>query len=82
MLPFFAAGVSVFQSLLDLTIAAPDQTPGVPTGAPDGSLATMIAIVATLIFAGIAWAVGLMWNWRRFLGPLFVVLGCLHLGDD
>ena len=72
MLPFFAAGVSVFQSLLDLTIAAPDQTPGVPTGAPDGSLATMIAIVATLIFAGIAWAVGLMWNWRRFLGPLLL----------
>ena len=70
MMPFFAAGVSIIQPLLDLTIAAPDQTPGVPTGAPDGTFATLIALVVTLVFAGAAWGLGLAWNWRRFIGPL------------
>ena len=72
MLPFYAAGVSIVQSLIGLTIAAPDGTLGVATGAPDGAAAMMIAIVATLIFAAVAWTLGFVWNWRRFLGPLLL----------
>ena len=64
--PFYAAGIALFQDLLGLTLAAVEGTPGVPTGAPDGSTATAVAAIFTLLVFAIGVGIGAWWNWRRF----------------
>lgn len=64
--PFYVAGIALFQDLLGLTLAAVEGTPGVVTGAPDGSTATTVAAVLTLAVFGVGVAIGAWWNWRRF----------------
>ncbi len=64
--PFYAAGIAVFQSLFGLTLAAVEGTPGVVTGAPDGTASTAVAAFVTLFTFGIAVVIGAWWNWRRF----------------
>ena len=64
--PFYVAGIALFQDLLGLTLAAVEGTPGVVTGAPDGSTATAVAAILTLSVFGIGVAIGAWWNWRRF----------------
>ena len=64
--PFYVAGIALFQDLFGLTLAAVEGTPGVVTGAPDGSTATAVAAVLTLAVFGVGVAIGAWWNWRRF----------------
>ena len=64
--PFYAAGIAIFQDLVGLTLAAVEGTPGVVTGAPDGSTATAVAAVITLLVFAVGVAIGAWWNWRRF----------------
>lgn len=64
--PFYVAGIALFQDLFGLTLAAVEGTPGVVTGAPDGSTATAVAAVLTLLVFGVGVAIGAWWNWRRF----------------
>ena len=64
--PFYAAGIAMFQDLVGLTLAAVEGTPGVVTGAPDGTVATAVAAIITLIALAIGVGMGAMWNWRRF----------------
>ncbi len=64
--PFYVAGIALFQDLFGLTLAAVEGTPGVVTGAPDGSTATAVAAVLTLGVFGVGVAIGAWWNWRRF----------------
>ena len=64
--PFYAAGIGLFQDLLGLTLAAVEGTPGVPTGAPDGSMATAVAAIFTLLVFAVGVGIGAWWNWRRF----------------
>ena len=74
--PFYAAGIGLFQDLLGLTLAAVEGTPGVPTGAPDGSMATAVAAIFTS-----ARVRG--WSGDRGLVELASFLGCTcdFLGD-
>ena len=64
--PFYVAGIALFQDLFGLTLAAVEGTPGLATGAPDGSTATAVAAVLTLAVFGVGVAIGAWWNWRRF----------------
>ena len=64
--PFYVAGIALFQDLFGLTLAAVEGTPGVVTGAPDGSTATAVAAVLTLAVFGVGIGIGAWWNWRRF----------------
>ena len=64
--PFYVAGIALFQDLFGLTLAAVEGTPNVATGAPDGSTATAVAAVLTLLVFGVGVAIGAWWNWRRF----------------
>ncbi len=64
--PFYVAGIALFQDLFGLTLAAVEGTPGLATGAPDGSTATAVAAVLTLGVFGVGVAIGAWWNWRRF----------------
>ncbi len=64
--PFYAAGIAIFQDVVGLTLAAVEGTPGVVTGAPDGSTATAVAAVITLLVFGVGVGIGAWWNWRRF----------------
>ena len=64
--PFFAAGIALFQDLFGLTLAAVEGTPGVVTGAPDGTAGTAVAAAITLVILVGGIVVGAWWNWRRF----------------
>ena len=64
--PFYAVSIAIFQDLFGLTLAAVEGTPGVVTGAPDGSTATAVAAGFTLLVFGVGVAIGAWWNWRRF----------------
>ena len=65
-MPFYAAGIALFQDIVGLTLAAVEGTPGVATGAPDGATATAVAAVVTLLVFGVGVAIGAWWDWRRF----------------
>ncbi len=73
--PFYAVSVGLFQDLIGLTLAAHEGTPGVPTGAPDGTTARIVAGVLTLIVFGVGVGIGALWNWKRFWVPLAIFWG-------
>ena len=80
--PFYAVSIAIFQDLFGLTLAAVEGTPGVVTGAPDGSTATAVAAGFTLLVFGVGVAIGAWWNWRRFWVALAIFLGDLCRGHD
>ncbi len=72
LLPFAAPLMSVFQSFMGLTLAAHEGTPNVAVGAPDGTVAYVTAIAATLILFAIGTSIGFLVLGRRFLVLLAV----------
>lgn len=67
VLPLLAAGISVFQNILGVTLAAEDGLPGIPTGSPDGAgWNVAIGVSAALLAASLL--VGWYWKRRVFLG--------------
>lgn len=65
-LPMFGAGLAIFQDGLNITLAAKEGTPGVATGAPQGT-GMFVAGLITFILIGVSMAVGLMWRRRVWL---------------
>ena len=63
-LPVLAAGVSIFQNMIGITLAAEDGTPGVPTGSPNGAGWT-VATGVSITFLIASLAVG--WAWKRHI---------------
>ena len=67
VLPLLAAAVAIFQSTFNVTLAAQDGLPGVPTGSPDGAgWPIAIGITSALLAASLLFG----WYWKRrvFLG--------------
>lgn len=65
-LPMFGAGVALLQDGLSITLAAKDGTPGVATGAPEGT-GMFVAGLITFVLIGLSMAVGLMWSRKVWL---------------
>ncbi|MBN4064219.1 TIGR03663 family protein [Dehalococcoides mccartyi] len=70
-LPLLAAGIAVFQGALGITLAAGDNTPGVPTGSPNG-VGWNVAIGVSASFLAASLITGWYWNRRVFLGVFAV----------
>ncbi len=65
-LPFWSASISLFQGSLGLVLANEDPSAG-PIGAPSG-LGYGIAVIMVVGLLAISTGVGLLWNWRVWLG--------------
>ena len=74
-LPLAAAAFSFVQGPLGLTLVNPnsldgansDHKPGFPDGTPVGNISLAIVIGAVIYLLVVSVAIGLKWNWRKFL---------------
>ena len=66
-LPLAAAGTSVIDTALGLTLSAPNHTPGYATGEPIGNASYRVAIGIVMLFMAIGWALGLLWKPKVWL---------------
>ncbi len=71
-LPFAAPMISVFQGFIGITLSAPNNTPNVATGAPDGLVATLIALFFTVLLFSAGAVAGAMTLGRRFFMALLI----------
>ncbi|MFQ5873128.1 MAG: flippase activity-associated protein Agl23, partial [Dehalococcoidia bacterium] len=73
--PLAAAAVGFLQGPLGLTLvnpnslngSNPDNKPGFPDGAPVGDVSLAVAVAVVIYLLVFTLALGLKWNWRRFL---------------
>ena len=79
-IPMFGASLALIQGSLPFTLAAPDNTPGIVTGAPSLGWGYAVATITTVALIAVGWATGLLWkprvwmiSWAIF-AAIFVVL--------
>lgn len=65
--PLFGPSAAIFQDLLGITLAAPDGTPGVASGAPLVGAGLVVAAVISVFLVVAAMALGLLWRPRVWL---------------
>ncbi len=74
-LPLFAAGAAVFQDVFNVTLAAPDNYPGLAPGEPETSLRP-VAWAVVVFLAAVSTVMGFLWNRKAWLvaGTVFAVI--------